>query len=173
MSSNDINVFIHRITEDAIIPSCGTPLSACFDLHCDFSRSNVVKVNGSREKHIINDSLTLRAGERALVPTGLIFLLPEAWQMKILPRSGNAWKKGYTVLNTPGTIDPDYTHETFVLVYNGSTDSVEIKHGDRVAQAELVPVTTPDVTFTIADEAAVLNRRNNLKRDGGIGSTGS
>src|SRR5690349_2735400 len=57
-------------------------------------------------------------GRRALVPTGLIFEIPEGFEGQVRPRSGLAFKHGITCLNTPGTIDSDYRGEVKVLLIN-------------------------------------------------------
>ena len=51
--------------------------------------------------------LTLKPLERSLVPTGLFIELPEGFEAQIRPRSGLAAKHGISLVNTPGTIDPD------------------------------------------------------------------
>src|SRR6185312_6241311 len=60
----------------------------------------------------------LKAGERALVPTGLILALPPGTEAQVRPRSGLALRHGVTVLNSPGTIDCDYRGELMVLLVN-------------------------------------------------------
>lgn len=78
--------------------------------------------------------LTLRPGERALVPTGLAIALPEGFEAQVRPRSGLAVKHGITVLNAPGTIDADYRGEIQVpLINHGQADFV-IARGERIAQ---------------------------------------
>ena len=49
--------------------------------------------------------VVIAPGGRALVPTGLVMLLPPGYEAQVRPRSGLALKHGVTVLNTPGTID--------------------------------------------------------------------
>ncbi|HCI47625.1 MAG TPA: dUTP diphosphatase, partial [Rhodospirillaceae bacterium] len=55
-----------------------------------------------------DEPMTLEPGDRALVPTGLTFAIPQGYEMQVRPRSGLAFKHGITCLNTPGTIDSDY-----------------------------------------------------------------
>lgn len=59
---------------------------------------------------------------------------------EVRPRSGNALKKGLTVLNTPGTIDEHYTNEVGVILYNTTNIIINIKKGDRIAQLVFSPV---------------------------------
>ena len=81
------------------------------------------------------ENLTLLAGQRALVSTGLAFELPAGIEIQIRPRSGLAIKHGITVLNAPGTIDSDYRGLVKIVLYNTSHVSFVIKIGDRIAQA--------------------------------------
>ncbi len=77
----------------------------------------------------------LAPGERAVVPTGIAFALPQGFAGLVLPRSGNAAKHGITVVNAPGLIDSGYRGEVMVILLN--TDQAEpftIARGDRIAQ---------------------------------------
>jgi dUTP pyrophosphatase len=71
---------------------------------------------------------------RRLVKTGLYIQLPKWFEAQIRPRSGNALKKGLTVLNSPGTIDSDYRGEIGVILYNASNQNILIDKGDKIAQ---------------------------------------
>lgn len=82
----------------------------------------------------ITEPLTLKPLERAMVPTGLFVELPEGVEMQIRPRSGMAAKFGISVLNTPGTIDPDYRGEIKVILVNLSSQDYVLDPGERVAQ---------------------------------------
>ena len=62
--------------------------------------------------------VSLESSDRALVPTGLAFELPEGYEAQVRPRSGLALKHGVTVLNSPGTIDADYRGEVMVILIN-------------------------------------------------------
>ena len=72
--------------------------------------------------------------ERKLIPTGLFIALPVGYEAQIRPRSGLAFKKGITVLNSPGTIDADYRGEIGVLLVNLSNEPFEVVNGERIAQ---------------------------------------
>lgn len=82
----------------------------------------------------IDNSIMLKPLERALVPTGLYFELPEGFEAQVRPRSGLAYKKGISVLNTPGTIDADYRGEVGVILINLSNEEFLIEDGERIAQ---------------------------------------
>lgn len=109
--------------------------------------------------------LTLDPSDRVLVPTGLVFELPEGYEAQIRPRSGLAFKHGVTVLNAPGTVDADYRGEVKVLLINLGNERFLIRRGDRIAQAVIAPVTHVAVAPTEA-----LNETD--RGDGGFGSTG-
>ena len=82
----------------------------------------------------IDEPLTLKPLDRFLVPTGLFIELPIGYEAQIRPRSGLAFKKGVTVLNTPGTIDADYRGEIKVILINLSNEDFIINDGERIAQ---------------------------------------
>ena len=63
----------------------------------------------------LTEAVRIAPLERALIPTGLFIELPVGTEAQIRPRSGLAYKKGITVLNSPGTIDADYRGEVGVL----------------------------------------------------------
>lgn len=83
---------------------------------------------------VLDAPLVLRPLERALVPTGLYVELPEGYEMQVRPRSGMAAKFGLTVLNSPGTVDPDYRGEVKVILANMSNEEYVLQPGERVAQ---------------------------------------
>lgn len=99
------------------LPEYATPMSAGFDL-----RAN------------LTGPVTLKAGDRMLVGTGLYIALEPGYEAQVRPRSGLALKKGITVLNAPGTVDADYRGEVGVILYNASSKDFEIIPGERIAQ---------------------------------------
>lgn len=82
----------------------------------------------------VGEPITLKPGERQLIPTGLAIALPEGFEAQIRPRSGLAFKNGVTVLNSPGTIDADYRGEVKVILANLGTEPFTVERGMRVAQ---------------------------------------
>jgi dUTP pyrophosphatase len=110
--------------------------------------------------------VTLRPGERAVVPTGVAMAVPEGYVALVHPRSGLAARHGLSILNTPGTIDAGYRGEVKVLLVNlDPAEPIELRRGDRIAQ--LVFQRVEQAAFT---EVAVL--RDSVRGDGGYGSTG-
>ena len=110
--------------------------------------------------------ITLSPGERKLIKTGLHIELPEGYEAQVRPRSGLAFKKGITVLNSPGTIDADYRGDIGVILINHSNEEFVVKSGDRIAQ--LVISKFEKVDWETSD---VINSTS--RGDSGFGSTGS
>lgn len=90
--------------------------------------------SGMDVKANITESITLGPLERVLIPTGLFFDIPEGYEIQVRPRSGLALKRGLTVLNTPGTVDANFTGEVGVVLVNLSKEDQIIEPGERVAQ---------------------------------------
>jgi dUTP pyrophosphatase len=109
--------------------------------------------------------VSLRAGERALIPTGLILELPAGFEAQVRPRSGLALKHGISVLNSPGTIDSDYRGEVKVLLVNLGDRAFTVARGERIAQ--LVIARCERVALVEATAASATRRGA-----GGFGSTG-
>ena len=82
----------------------------------------------------LDEPITLKSLDRTLVKTGIFMELPAGYEAQIRPRSGLAFKKGITVLNTPGTIDADYRGEVGVILVNLSNEDFVVEDGERVAQ---------------------------------------
>jgi len=82
----------------------------------------------------LENSLVLKPLERTMVPTGLFIELPEGFEAQVRPRSGLAAKHGISIVNTPGTIDPDYRGEIKVILVNLSDVPFTLEPGERIAQ---------------------------------------
>jgi len=111
------------------------------------------------------ESVTIQAGTRACVATGLFLEMPLGVEAQIRPRSGLALKHGITVLNTPGTIDSDYRGEIKVILANLGSEDFKIEIGDRIAQMVFATVTKATLV-----KAETLNATD--RAAGGFGSTG-
>ncbi len=135
-----------RIHPDAVLPAYAHPSDAGMDIRS------------------IED-ISLSPGERALVHTGLVVLLPPMYEAQVRPRSGLALKFGITVLNTPGTIDSGYRGEVGVILVNLGQEEFKVKKGDKIAQMVIAPVTQPQVV-----ETEFIDRTD--RGEGGFGSTG-
>lgn len=88
----------------------------------------------------IVEPLTIKPLERVLVSTALSVEIPSNYEVQVRSRSGWAYKKGISVLNSPGTIDADYRGELKIILVNLSNQDVSILPQDRIAQLVLAPV---------------------------------
>ena len=113
----------------------------------------------------LNESITLKPLDRTLVKTGIFMELPIGYEAQVRPRSGLAFKKGITVLNTPGTIDADYRGEVGVILVNLSNEDFVVEDGERVAQMVIAKHEQP--SWEEVEELIETKRGA-----GGFGSTG-
>ncbi len=113
----------------------------------------------------VKEELTLKVGERKLVPTGIMIDIPVGFEAQIRPRSGLAYKNGVTVLNAPGTIDSDYRGEIKALLINHGQEDFKINRGDRICQMVIAKVEM--ITFIEKDELS-----DTVRGDGGFGHSG-
>ncbi|MCL5777683.1 dUTP diphosphatase [Limibaculum sp. FT325] len=102
---------------------------------------------------------------RALIPTGLAMAIPSGFEGQVRPRSGLAARQGITVLNAPGTIDSDFRGEVRVLLVNLGPETFRVRHGERIAQLVIAPVTR-------AAMVRVGALGDTARGAGGFGSTG-
>ncbi len=114
----------------------------------------------------IDAPLTLKRGERALVPTGIAIALPAGFEAQIRPRSGLAAKNGVTVLNSPGTIDADYRGEIKAILINHGNEDFVIERGMRVAQMVIA-------RYEAAQWSVKESLDETARGAGGFGSTGT
>lgn len=150
----------------AILPKKATRLASGFDLHA-------YDVMNAWQKSLykggpVDDFVSrfVMPGERVFVWTGIAVSLTQNWEGQVRPRSGLALKAGITVVNTPGTIDADYTGEIGVVLLNTSETPFQIRKGDRIAQLVFSPV-LHDVELIQGETAT-----NTERGSGGFGHTG-
>ena len=148
-------------------------MNSTVNISCTAENSNYLPVYSSEHAagadlfaYLPDSSITLKPGERFLVPTGLRIELPEGYEAQIRPRSGLAAKHGITLLNTPGTIDSDYRGEIKIIVINLGQEDFVISCGDRIAQMIIAPVVRG--SFTIDTDLS-----ETVRGTGGFGSTGT
>jgi dUTP pyrophosphatase len=113
----------------------------------------------------VDAPITLKPGERQLIPTGLAIALPPGYEAQIRPRSGLALKNGVTVLNSPGTVDADYRGEIKVILANLGNEAFTVERGMRVAQ--MIVARHEHVAWQVVDKLDETTRGA-----GGFGSTG-
>jgi dUTP pyrophosphatase len=111
--------------------------------------------------------ITIKPGERVLVPTGISIALPNGFVALVHPRSGLAIKFGISIVNTPGTVDAGYRGELHVILINHDlTESISFKKGDRIAQLVIQQVER-------AEFIEVADLPGSERSTGGFGSTGA
>ena len=114
----------------------------------------------------IQEPISIRPGERILVPSGFKLQIPVEYEVQIRPRSGLAIKHGITVLNSPGTIDSDYRGEIGIILINHSKNKFIVNPKDRIAQMVICKVTKMNLV-----KVSLLN--DTERGSGGFGSTGN
>jgi dUTP pyrophosphatase len=112
-----MNVKVKKLNDHAELPKYQTDQAAAFDIQAC--------IDGPR---------VLQPMERAMIPTGLAFEIPEGYEMQIRARSGLSSKHGITMINGVGTIDADYRGELSILVVNLGQEAFTIEPDMRVAQ---------------------------------------
>lgn len=131
----------------------------------DLPRYETALAAGCDVRAAITEPLTLKPGERFMVPTGIAIALPPGWEAQMRPRSGLAAKHGIACVNAPGTIDADYRGELKVILINHGAEDFVINRGDRIGQMVIAPVW--QARFEEVDELDDTERGA-----GGFGSTG-
>lgn len=136
-----------RIRDDAVLPArahsgdAGLDLTAC-------------------------ETVTIGAGERATVGTGLAVEIPDGHAGLVVPRSGLALRHGLSIVNAPGVIDAGYRGEVRVILLNTDREQpFTVEPGMRIAQLLVVPALAVDVV-----EVGELTET--ARGDGGFGSSG-
>lgn len=123
-------------------------------------------------------SVTLKRGEKILMPLGFRVFCPSGWWLKLVPRSSSFAKKDLHFLY--GTIDESYPGEVKAAFqylppsnHDGiSYDEITINFGDKIAQ--LIPIKREDMSVEDIsnEEIDKLYNERAAKRSGGFGSTG-
>lgn len=142
-----INVKIKKNDVDIDVPLYATIGSAGLDLQ-------------SAHK----ETIRIYPNEVKLIKTGISIGLPDGYEAQVRSRSGLALKNGVFVLNSPGTIDQDYTGEVGVILANFGNDVFEINYKQKIAQMVITEYTK--IVWDVVDELISTQRG-----DGGFGST--
>lgn len=143
----DVSVLITRLDEGLPLPRYEHPGDAGMDLRARID-------------------VSLRPGERSLVPTGIAIALPPGFAAFVHPRSGLALRSGLGMVNAPGVIDAGYRGEIGVILINHDPrDVITLKRGDRIAQLVVSGVAE-------AELIEVSQLPGSHRGEGGFGSTG-
>jgi dUTP pyrophosphatase len=145
--TTDLQIAVRQLDADLPLPAYAHPGDAGADL-------------------LTTVDVTLRPGERMLVPTGIAIALPEGYVALVHPRSGLAARHGLSIVNTPGTVDAGYRGEIKVMLINHDpAETIVLRRGDRIAQ--LVIQRFERARFVVVDDLPDTSRGA-----GGYGSTG-
>jgi len=109
------------------------------------------------------ESVTLPAGGRAAVATGVSVEIPAGYVGLVWPRSGLAVRHGIDTL--AGVIDSDYRGEVKVVLVNHGPEPWAVTPGDRIAQLLVQPAARARFTRAVLAPSE--------RGAGGFGSTGA
>ena len=113
---------VEKLHPDAVIPTRTSPHSVGYDLYS-------------------MEDITVPSMDRRIVSTGVCATLPPGVYGRIAPRSGMTLK--YGIQTGAGVVDPDFTGELVVVLFNFGSEDFEIKRGNRIAQMILERCETP------------------------------
>jgi len=165
----------YKVAEDAPDPTIATAASACFDLHAYikegmeitiYSSKNVKRTFTVGKDHQRTDLVNIGPGERALIPTGLIFDIPMGYSLRLYTRSGHALKKGLSLANGIGIVDCDYVEPVYAIIQNTTEVIQNVIDYERICQADLT------MAMTFAIQPTEEKPQTKTTRMGGFGSTG-
>lgn len=117
-----MKLLIKKLVPGATMPTRASPGSVGYDLYS-------------------TETMRIKSRERGIVSTGIAATIPMGVYGRIAPRSGLTVRHG--IQTGAGVIDPDFTGELKVILFNHGTETFEIKQGDRVAQLILEKCETP------------------------------
>lgn len=143
-----MEINIHRLSEEAVVPSNAYHGDAGFDL-------------------VSVESVEISPKETRKVKTGIIIEIPEGYGGFILPRSGMSVNNHITIPNSPGLIDSGYRGEVLVALHNNSEKRYEVNAGDRIAQMVIM-----QVSQTNFNEVSIEKISDTERSTGGFGSSG-
>lgn len=129
---------VKKLHPDAVIPTRTSPHSVGYDLYS-------------------MEDITVPSMDRRIVSTGVCATLPPGVYGRIAPRSGMTLK--YGIQTGAGVVDPDYTGELVVVLFNFGSEDFEIKKGNRIAQMILERCETPLIEEVV--ELVETTRGNN------------
>lgn len=170
MATNLQTLKIFVTHPNIVLPKFATDQAACFDIAFQGHGKHEYQGYNSVNKHFTRPTpdgrIFVNAGERVMVPTGLIFDIPVGYSVRLHARSSTSYRQGLVLANSEAIIDSDYVEEVKVLLYNRSGVGVWINNGDRIAQAEMIK----SIKYSIEKTDIAPELKGN--RVGGIGSTG-
>lgn len=107
--------------------------------------------------------VTIAPGLRAIVATDVAMEIPSGYYGRVAPRSGLSVHHNIDI--AAGVIDSDYRGAISVVMCNNSSDTFEVRPGDRIAQLIITKITTRPLKI-------VKQLRDTRRGEGAYGSTG-
>jgi dUTP pyrophosphatase len=141
---NSIKIKIKKLSPEAILPKYAHEGDAGMDV---FSIENLI----------------IRAGEKAMIHTGISIELPMGFVALVWDKSGLAAKNGLKTMG--GVIEHSYRGEYCIIILNTSKEDFEIEKGQKIAQILIQPIFTAKI-----QEVEELS--NSIRGENGFGSTG-
>lgn len=111
-----------------------------------------------------DQSITIKPGERYLLPTGIRLEIPEGYWASIEARSSTSKQ---SLIVPKGVIDEGYRGELFAQILNVGNNPVTIHDGDRLIQVIVHERHIKDFDIVEVDELSPSERG-----ESGFGSTG-
>ena len=148
-----LKIYAHKTHQDAVIPQVAyNKTSACFDITCV-------------------ETTTIPANGTGVVPNGLNLTINDNdnYWMQIQLRSSKGFK--YDLIPHYGTVDPGYTGDLGIKVYNLGNEDVVIEKGERYAQIAVLEIPKYEIIELNDNEFNKL-KESQGRGDGGFGSSG-
>jgi dUTP pyrophosphatase len=143
-NNNLDSVKMLRVSSDAVLPTRAHADDAGLDLYG------------------LEDVLLL-PNQGKVARTGIAMALPKGYVGLVADRSSLA-KKG--VKTAGGVIDAGYRGEIHIVIWNVSSNPIQLKMGERIAQLLIIPIATPAVQEVTSLDETERGRK-------GFGSTGN
>lgn len=141
--NNPSSINILRVSSEAVLPTRAHPDDAGLDLYG-------------------LEDVFLPPSQGRVAKTGIALALPPGHVGLVADRSSLA-KRG--IKTAGGIIDAGYRGEIHIVLWNISSEPIQLKRGERIAQLLIIPIATPAVVeVSSLDETQRGNK--------GFGSTG-
>lgn len=111
-----------KLHPDAVPPKYYSEGAVAFDMHPLITDGDVIRVSPHSQK---------------IVRTGIAFSVPEEFELRISPRSGQSANEQISIRNSPGIIDSDYRGELMVIFVNNKDTIHIITKDQRICQVKL------------------------------------
>jgi dUTP pyrophosphatase len=121
-----VTLTIERLDPSLPMPKYAKEGDSGFDLHMSLRGSDL----------LVHHQDTVK------IPTGVRCCIPDGYELQIRPRSSMNHKG---LIANFGTVDAGYRGELQVSITNVGNSTMKLRHGDRIAQAVLAPVTRANI----------------------------